>query len=104
MGLDDFIDNACHAMFGFEKPAWFCLPRLGALMTALESIPEARRRFNDGELLPGARLMVRHRTSGEDEFAGRRFSPGPRKMPPWSSTPAGTQPSGRAGSRKDAAG
>jgi hypothetical protein len=68
LGLDDFIDNACHAMFGFEKPAWFYLPHLGALMTALESIPEARRRFNDGELPPGARLMVRHRPSDEDEF------------------------------------
>jgi hypothetical protein len=68
MGLDDFIENVCHALFAFEKPPWHYLPHLGALVTALESIPEARRRFSDGELPRGARFLVRHRTSGEDGF------------------------------------
>jgi hypothetical protein len=68
MGLDDFIENVCHALFAFEKPPWHYLPHLGALISARESIPDMRRRFNDRELPPGGRLMVRHRTSREDEF------------------------------------
>jgi hypothetical protein len=68
MGLDDFIENVCHALFAFEKPHWYYLSHLGALINARQSVPDARRRFNDGELPPGARFMVRHQTSREDEF------------------------------------
>jgi hypothetical protein len=68
MGLDDFIENVCHALFAFEKPPWHYLPHLGALVTARESVPAVRGRFNHGELPSGARLLVRHRTSREDEF------------------------------------
>ena len=68
MGLDDFIENVCHALFAFEKPPWHYLPHLGALISARQSVPDARRRINDGELPPGARFMVRHQTSREDEF------------------------------------
>jgi hypothetical protein len=48
MGLDDFIENVCHALFAFEKPRWHYRRHLGALTDARESLPEARRRFNDG--------------------------------------------------------
>jgi hypothetical protein len=68
MGLDDFIENVCHALFAFEKPPGHYLPHLSALIGALESIPDVRRRFNGGTLPPGGRLMVRHRTCREDEF------------------------------------
>jgi Arc/MetJ family transcription regulator len=36
------------------------LPDTGALLEAIRSLPEARRRFNDGELPTGAYLMVRY--------------------------------------------
>jgi hypothetical protein len=68
MGTDQFIGDVCHAMFGFEKPAWYYRPQLGALVDALKSVPEVRHRFNDGKLPPGGQLLVRHRTSHEDEF------------------------------------
>jgi hypothetical protein len=68
LGTDQFIGDVCHAMFGFERPAWYYLPQLGAIVDALGSLAEVRRRFNDAELPPGSRLLVRHRTSHEDEF------------------------------------
>jgi hypothetical protein len=68
LGVDDFIENLCHTLFAFEKPRWYYLRHLGALMDARASIPDVRLRFNEGTLPPGARLMVRHRTSRQDEF------------------------------------
>jgi hypothetical protein len=55
-------------MFGFEKPTWYYLPHMGALLDALGSLPGVRQRFNDGELPLGGQLIVRHSTSREDEF------------------------------------
>jgi hypothetical protein len=68
MGTDHFIADVCHAMFGFEKPTWYYLPHMGALLDALGSLPGVRQRFNDGELPLGGQLIVRHSTSREDEF------------------------------------
>ena len=65
---DYFIANVCHAMFGFEKPVWYYLPHIGALMEAWRSLPEARRRFNDGELLAGGQLMVRYEAPADEGF------------------------------------
>ena len=61
MSWEDFINDMCHAMFGFEKPAWYYLPDFGALFAARESVPEAHRRFRDGALPPGGQLLVRYR-------------------------------------------
>ena len=60
-GWEDFIANPCHAMFGFKKPSWYYLPHFGAVAEATRSLPEARRRFRDGELRPGGQLMVRYK-------------------------------------------
>ena len=65
-GWDDFIADVCHAMFGFEKPTWYYLPHIGALMEARRSLPETRRRFNDGEL-PG-QLVVRYDAPANEGF------------------------------------
>ena len=65
-GWDDFIANVCHAMFGFEKPTWYYLPHIGALMEAWRSLPETRRRFNDGDL-PG-QLIVRYDAPANEGF------------------------------------
>lgn len=64
-----FIADVCHAMFGFEKPAWYYLPRIGALMEAWRSLPEARRRFNDGELPAGRQLIVRYEADERFQWA-----------------------------------
>ena len=69
-GWDDFIADVCHAMFGFEKPTWYYLPHIGALMEARRSLPEARRRFNDGEL-PG-QLAVRYDAPANEGFRWAR--------------------------------
>jgi hypothetical protein len=72
MGWEDFIANACHAMFGFEKPRWHYIPEFGALLDAtsqaMQTLPEARSRFLSGDLPPGGRLMVRHKAAGTDEY------------------------------------
>jgi hypothetical protein len=60
MGWERFIGSVCHALFGFEKPPWHYLPELGVLLQALESVPEARRRFRDAELPSGGRMLVRY--------------------------------------------
>lgn len=96
---EDFIGDMCHALFGFEKPAWHYLPEFGALCTAMESVPEARRRFIAGGLPPGGQLIVRYRKPGEglcwarvDDWAkdsgatvrdiGRELSPAVRPCAP----------------------
>jgi len=68
----DYLADVCHAMFGFEKPAWYYLPHIGALIEAARSLPEARRRFNDGELPRGAQLMIRYDTSDDEGFRWAR--------------------------------
>jgi hypothetical protein len=71
-GWDDFVHDLCHAMFGFEKPPWHYLPDIGALLEAISSLPEARRRFNDGELPTGAYLMVRYEVADDQPFRWAR--------------------------------
>lgn len=71
-GWDHFVRDLCHAMFGFEKPPWHYLPDTGALLEAIRSLPEARRRFNDGELPTGARLMVRYEAADDQPFRWAR--------------------------------
>ncbi len=71
-GWDHFVRDLCHAMFGFEKAPWYYLPDTGALLEAIRSLPEARRRFNDGELPTGARLMVRYEVADDQPFRWAR--------------------------------
>jgi hypothetical protein len=59
--LADEITARLHAMFGFEKPSWYYLPHFGAVAEATRSLPEARRRFRDGELPLGGQLTVRYK-------------------------------------------
>jgi len=72
MGWDHFVRDLCHAMFGFEKPPWHYLPDTGALVEAIRSLPEARRRFNDGELPTGSQLMVRYEATDDQSFRWAR--------------------------------
>jgi hypothetical protein len=72
MGWDHFVRNLCHGMFGFEKPPWHYLPDFGALLEAIGSLPEARRRFIDGELPSGAYLMVRYEVADDQSFRWAR--------------------------------
>lgn len=72
MGWDHFVRDLCHAMFGFEKPPWHYLPGTGALLEAIRSLPEARRRFNDGELATGSQLMVRYEVADDGAFRWAR--------------------------------
>jgi hypothetical protein len=70
-GWDDFVHDLCHAMFGREAP--LALPaRNRALLEAISSLPEARRRFNDGELPTGAYLMVRYEVADDRPFRWAR--------------------------------
>jgi hypothetical protein len=71
-GWDDFVHDLCHGLFGFEKPRWHYLPETGALLEAISSLPEARRRFNDGELPTGAYLMVRYEVAEDQPFRWAR--------------------------------
>jgi hypothetical protein len=71
-GWDDFVHDVCHGMFGFEKPRWHYIPETGALLEASSTLPEARRRFNDGELPAGAYLMVRYEVTGDRPFRWAR--------------------------------
>jgi hypothetical protein len=71
-GWDHFVRDLCHAMFGFEKPPWYYLPDTGALLEAIRSLPEARRRFNDGELPAGAHLMIRYEEADDQSFRWAR--------------------------------
>jgi hypothetical protein len=71
-GWDHFVRDLCHAMFGFEKLPWHYLPDTGALLEAIRSLPEARRRFNDGELPTGAYLMVRYEVADDQPFRWAR--------------------------------
>jgi hypothetical protein len=71
-GWDDFVHDVCHGMFGFEKPRWHYIPETGALLEASSSLPEARRRFNDGELPAGAYLMVRYEVTDDRPFRWAR--------------------------------
>jgi hypothetical protein len=59
-------------MFGFEKPPWHYLPDTGALLEAIRSLPEVRRRFNDRELPTGAHLMVRYEVADDQSFRWAR--------------------------------
>lgn len=72
MGWDHFIRDLCHAMFGFEKPPWHYLPDTGAVVEAIQSLPEARRRFNDGELPTGSQFMVRYEVVDDQSFRWAR--------------------------------
>jgi hypothetical protein len=72
MGWDYFVRDLCHAMFGFEKPSWHYLPDTGALLEAIRSLPEARRRFNDGDLPTGSQLMVRYEVADDKSFRWAR--------------------------------
>lgn len=49
---------------GRHTPSWVILP----LRPATGSLPEARRRFNDGELPPGTQLMVRYDVPKDESF------------------------------------
>jgi hypothetical protein len=71
MGWEHFVADLCHAMFAYEKPPLYYLPVYRALHEAARSIPEARRRFNDGELPPGSLLMVRY-SQDDDAFRWAR--------------------------------
>jgi hypothetical protein len=71
-GWDHFVRDLCHAMFGFEKLPWYYLPDTGALLEAIRTLPEARRRFNDGELPTGAYLMVRYEVADDQPFRWAR--------------------------------
>jgi hypothetical protein len=44
------------------------MPQTGAIIDAVGSLPEARRRFRDGELPPGARFMVRYEVTEDEGF------------------------------------
>jgi hypothetical protein len=68
----DYLADICHVLFGFEKPSWYYLPHIGALLEAAGSLPDARRRFNDGELPSGAQFMVRYITSDREDFRWAR--------------------------------
>lgn len=68
----DYLADICHVLFGFEKPSWYYLPHIGALLEAAESLPDARRRFNDGELPSGAQFMVRYITPDKEDFRWAR--------------------------------
>jgi hypothetical protein len=59
-GMEDFIANLCHVLFGFEKPRWHYLPGFGVISEAVRSVPEGRRRFTDGELPDDGQFMVRY--------------------------------------------
>jgi hypothetical protein len=48
------------------------LPDMGALLEAISSLPEARRRCNDGELPTGAYFMVRYEVADDQPFRWAR--------------------------------
>ena len=72
MGWEHFVADLCQAMFGFEKPPLHYLPVLRAMLEATRSLPEARRRFNDGELPSGSQLMVRYSEKDDGAFRWAR--------------------------------
>lgn len=59
-------------MFGFEKPPWHYLPDTGAVVKAIQSLPQARHRFNDGNLPTGSQLMVRYEVADDKSFRWAR--------------------------------
>ena len=60
MGWEDFVSEACHSLFGLEKPRWHCGPRVGGFVEAMEWVREARHRFVAGDLPPDGQLLIRH--------------------------------------------
>jgi len=75
---DDFLADLCHALFAFEKPSWYYLPELGAMLdgigAARASLPAARDRFLRGELSAGAQLMVRYGAPDGGGYAWARVT------------------------------
>jgi hypothetical protein len=76
MSWEDFVANACHALFAFEKPRWHYIPEFGALLDAVgkatRTLPQARSRFLCGDLPPGGLLMVRYKIADIDEYRWAR--------------------------------
>jgi hypothetical protein len=64
----DLVSDVCHVLFGFERPTWYYMPQTGAVIDAVGSLPQARRRFRDGELPPGAQFMVRYEVTEDEGF------------------------------------